>query len=365
MSPLQRYWRDLEQNGFTPDPAQQRVAQHTESLYRRLLAERRGLSGWWRQLLPWPAGAPVQGLYVWGGVGRGKTWLVDGFHDCLPHGWGLRLHFHRFMRRVHSELRQLPQQADPLTLVVRRLFGSRKMQVLCLDEFHVVDIADAMLLSGLLHALLARRIILLCTSNEHPDSLYRDGLQRQRFLPAIALLKEYMQLIRLDTETDYRLRHLEQARVYHVLEDWQQGDDLLQAQFVGIAGQADSVDGEMEINRRFLPVVQAAQGVVWFTFSDLCDGPRSVADYIELARCYHTVFLSQVPVMSALHDEQAKRFIDLVDEFYDRRVNLVLTAASAPEGLYRGRRLRSAFRRTVSRLQEMCSHDYLSSPHLS
>lgn len=363
MTPLQRYWRDLEQKGFTPDPAQQQLAQRTESLYQRLLAQRRSL--WWRRLAPWPGGASIKGLYVWGGVGRGKTWLVDGFHDCLPRGWGLRLHFHRFMRRVHSELRQLPQRTNPLRLVVRRLFRSGKVRVLCLDEFHVVDIADAMLLSGLLHALLARRIILLCTSNEHPDVLYRDGLQRQRFLPAIALLKEHTRLVQLESGADYRLRRLEQAEVCHVLQDWERGDELLHAQFAGIAGQAGSPGGELEINRRFLPVVRAAPGVVWFTFSDLCDGPRGVSDYIELARCYHTVFLSQVPIMSDAHDEQAKRFIDLVDEFYDRRVNLILTAASAPDGLYLGRRLRRAFQRTRSRLQEMCSHDYLSSPHLS
>ena len=362
-TPLQWYRQALQQVDFVPDPAQERVVEHTTHLHQQLLQER-AASRHWRRL--WfrhlAKKTPVQGLYLWGGVGCGKTWLMDGFHSCLLPGQGLRLHFHRFMNQVHALLRRLPTRRDPLPAVIARL--CQGVQVLCLDEFHVEDITDAMLLSGVLDALFVRGVALVSTSNEKPDALYSGGLQRERFAPAIALIQTHTCVLCLDSDTDYRQRYLDRAARYHIAPIKAQ-HTVLQGHFNRITGLSETIAGALRVNGRAIPFLCASEGVVWFAFTELCDGPRAVPDYIELARCYHTVLLSGVPVMRDVDNESAKRFINLIDEFYDRRVKLIIGAEAPPESLYIGRRLRQAFQRTGSRLQEMGSRAYLSCPHRS
>ena len=307
-----------------------------------------------------PPVAPARGLYLWGGVGRGKTCLVDSFFDTLPFDRKLRLHFHRFMQRVHAELRALGHQANPVDEVARRLGECR---ILCLDEFYVSDITDAMLLHKLLTGLFCNGVTLITTSNIPPDDLYRNGLHRHLFLPAIDLLKQHLEVFHLESGVDYRLRSLEQAEIYHApLDD--AADDRLAEAFHSIAPDTGEVDGELEVNNRRIPVVRQADGVVWFRFPDICDGPRSQLDYVEIARMCHTVLVSGIPVMDEGMENQARRFMALVDEFYDRNVKLIVSAQTPPDRLYQGKWLSREFQRTHSRLQEMQSHAYLEKPHL-
>ena len=375
MTPLQRYERDLRREDFVEDPAQRAVAEKLEGLYRRLVAADakdarwrgfiprrwRGLQ-WRRRFLFWRRGqaAPVRGLYLWGGVGRGKTYLADAFHDCLPFPRKRRMHFHRFMQRVHTELRGLQGRKNPLAIVADRIAGDAR--VLCFDEFFVSDITDAMLLGGLLAALFERGVALVATSNIPPDELYRDGLQRQRFLPAIELIKRHTEVVNLDDGADYRLRALERAELYH----WPLDDAAhasLRRSFRALAPEGERQREPLDINGRRLRPRRTADDVVWFDFSELCAAPRSQNDYIELARLYHTVLLGGVPQLSAAADDAARRFISLVDEFYDRNVKLILSAAAPLSDLYTGTRLAFEFQRTASRLQEMQSRDYLSRSH--
>ncbi len=292
-------------------------------------------------------------------MGRGKTWLMDLF--CAHAGVPVRReHFHRFMKEVHARLHELRDQADPLIRVATGMRGDAK--VLCLDELYVSDIADAMILAGLFDALLQQGVVLVCTSNTPPGGLYRDGLQRARFLPAIALLERHMEVMNVDAGVDYRLRQLEKAPLY--LESGApDSDDRMLERFVAIAGDSGSADGTLVVEGRAIPTRRSTADVVWFDFSAICDGPRSQADYVEIARDFHTIMVSRVPRFDAASDNQARRFIALVDELYDRNVKLVLSAAGPPEALYRGERLAFEFERTRSRLVEMQTHDYLARPH--
>lgn len=361
LTPLERYRADLAQPGFRQDPAQEAVVRHLESLYQRLKRQATGwrhlLSGLWFRRPP----APVKGVYLWGGVGRGKTYLMDTFFESLPFPDKMRVHFHRFMRRVHRELKTL-DQADPLETVAERL--SREARVICFDEFFVSDITDAMLLGNLLKGLFDRGVTLVATSNIEPDGLYKDGLQRARFLPAIALLNRHTEVVHLDSPVDHRLRALEQAELYHSPLD-QQADVSLSRSFASLLPEhAEVLDNQvLEVEGRPIPARRLADDVAWFEFEALCDGPRSQNDYIELAREYHAVVISNVPVLGVKNDDQARRFINLVDEFYDRNVKLVLSAEKPLTGLYQGGRLAFEFERTTSRLLEMQSHDYLARPH--
>lgn len=364
-SPLERYERDLHREDFIEDPAQRLAVQKLDRLYRELVeAERREQrrSPLGRALQRWRGRQPepVRGLYLWGGVGRGKTYLVDTFHDCLPFPRKLRIHFHRFMQRVHAELRKLEGETDPLEIVADGL--AREARVLCFDEFFVTDITDAMILGGLMQALFSRGVTLVATSNIVPDQLYRDGLQRQRFLPAIELVKRHTEVINVDAGTDYRLRALEKAELYHTPLDEQANESLLRS-FESLAPEAGMQWERLEINGRYLSSRWVADDVVWFEFSELCDSPRSQNDYIEIARIYHAVLLGNVPKMGAGSDDQARRFINLVDEFYDRNVKLIISAEVPIVELYEGGRLEFEFQRTRSRLQEMQSHEYLSRSH--
>lgn len=363
--PLQTYRRDLLRSDFQHDPAQEEAVRRLQRVADALTREpipaaRPGLLD--RLLGRTPAlPAPVRGLYLWGGVGRGKTYLMDTFFQALPMDDKLRLHFHRFMKRVHDELKTLRDRQDPLPLVADRL--AERTRILCLDEFFVSDITDAMLLGGLLKALFERGVTLVTTSNIPPDELYRGGLQRARFLPAIELLKRRLEVFHMDGGTDYRLRYLDTVSLYHTPLGEAADAALLDA-FEHVSPEPGTAGGELEIEGRLIPTRRQGDGVVWFDFAALCDGPRSQNDYIEIARLCHTVVLSGIPVLDRDREDPARRFLNLVDEFYDRHVKLILSAAAPIEQIYQGERLRFEYQRTVSRLIEMQSHDYLAREHL-
>jgi cell division protein ZapE len=365
MSPRERYQRDLQRPGFVRDEAQARAVERLQDLYERLLnqpvVETDGVKGWWnrvRGVRP----EPERGLYLWGGVGRGKTYLVDAFFDALPFPEKRRLHFHRFMREVHGRLRHLREFEDPLIRVAEEWAADTR--VLCFDEFFVSDIGDAMILSGLLRGLFANGVTLVATSNIPPDGLYQEGLQRVRFLPAIKLLKQHVEVLNVDGGEDYRLRFLEQAEIYHTPLD-EAADRVLADNFAHVCAECDDIerDTRLNIEGRSIAARRVGSGAVWFDFEAICDGPRGQADYIEIAQQFHTVLISGVPVFRREHEDQARRFISLVDEFYDRGVKLILSAETGVDELYQGRRLQFEFQRTVSRLVEMQSRDYLARPH--
>ncbi len=334
-----------------------------DDLYQRLLARQdageKGLSALLGKLRKQDP-KPETGLYLWGGVGRGKTYLMDTFFDCLPFERKLRVHFHRFMQRVHSELTELEGVKNPLETVADRL--AEEAIVVCFDEFFVTDIGDAMILGGLMEALFARGVTLVATSNIVPDKLYENGLQRQRFLPAIELVKKYTDVVNVDAGVDYRLRTLQQAELYHSPLD-KAADTSLRASFDALAVEPGKHWERIQINGRYLTVRCLAEDVAWFDFDELCDGPRSQNDYIELARIFHAVLLSGVPEFNPDLNDQARRFINLVDEFYDRNVKLVMAAQKPLLELYAGGSLEFEFQRTQSRLQEMQSHEYLAREH--
>ncbi len=362
-TPWQRYQADLQRENFTHDAAQEEAVRLLQALYERLMVRwGQGSGGLLSRLRRW-RGQPVEpetGLYLWGGVGRGKTYLVDSFYDCLPAQGKLRAYFHRFMQRVHAELISLEGEKNPLPIVADRL--AAQAQVICFDEFFVTDIGDAMILGGLIEALFARGVTLVATSNIEPALLYENGLQRQRFLPAIALLEKYTQVVNVDAGVDYRLRTLQRAQLFY----WPLGEEAdrsLQQSFDRLVLDESRHWERLEVNNRYLTCRRLGEDVAWFEFSELCDTPRSQNDYIELARIFHTVLISGVPAFEASMDDQARRFINLVDEFYDRNVKLVMTAAVPLHDLYRTGQLAFPFQRTVSRLQEMQSHDYLAREH--
>jgi len=360
-SPLAIYRRRVEKGELAVDAAQARAVEALERLYRDLLRAppRRGL----RQRLAKLAGkphAPVRGLYLWGSVGRGKTFVMDLFYNALPPAAKRRQHFHRFMADVHERLKKHRDVENPLELVAEEIAADTR--VICFDELAVTDIADAMLLGGLFAGLFARGVTLAATSNIAPDQLYSGGLQRQRFLPTIALLKEHTDVVHVDGSVDYRLRALERADVYQTPLG-ATAEQRLAEFFDGVAPDEGDQGGALELHGRRIDYRRAADGVIWFDFTAICDGPRSQDDYIELARLYQTVLVSNVPRFDATLENQARRFIALVDEFYDRRVKLILSAAAPATEIYRGERLRRDFLRTQSRLQEMQSHDYLSEAH--
>jgi cell division protein ZapE len=354
------YAERLASGRLQADPAQSIAVAELERLRQDLL-NHTPLRGWRRLRLRLGGRlSPVRGIYLWGGVGRGKTLLLDLFFDCLPFKDKKRLHFHRFMAAVHDELKALGGQENPLDLVADRI--AAEARIVCFDEFSVTDIADAMILGNLLAALFKRGVSFATTSNIEPKALYRDGLQRQQFLAAIELLELHTAVLHIESRNDYRLRVLERADVYQYPAG-KAADRHLADYFAAIAPSEVEPDGKILILGRELAHRQLADGVIWFDFETLCDGPRSQDDYIELSRIYQTVLLSDVPQFDETRENQARRFIALIDEFYDRRVKLILSAAAPLASLYRGRRQIQTFARTASRLQEMQSHDYLASAH--
>ena len=357
------YRRELRDNGYQSDPAQLvavgALSELRQRLIRRNRAASRGLKIM-RALLRRPARLPEPGLYLWGGVGRGKTWLMDMFYDSLPFTQKRRRHFHRFMQDVHSGLKQNAGHQAPLERVAANIAAG--VEVLCFDEFQVSDIADAMILGTLLGALFARGVTLVATSNSPPGELYRDGLQRQRFLPAIELLEQHTRVLAVEGGTDYRLRRLTRAGTY-LLTTLPGTEGRLAGLFKGLSHGAQPRSGAIEIAGRSIVATGVAPQAVWFEFQALCEGPRSTEDYIDVARTWPTVLLAHVPVLTAQHEDAARRFVALVDELYDRRVNLVITAAVPLLQLYQGERLQFEFQRALSRLTEMQTPEYLSQPH--
>jgi len=378
MTPMSRYRADLERDDFSYDAAQENAVKHLQRLYDDLqrtpapkpsnaisggskFSKVAGLLGKRKPSEPEMSGKPpVMGLYFWGGVGRGKTYLVDVFYESLPFDRKMRTHFNRFMQRVHRELDVHKGEKNPLTQIAAT-FAS-EARVICFDEFYVKDITDAMILGNLMEALFAQGVVLVATSNIVPDDLYKDGLQRTRFLPAIDLLKRHCEVVNVDSGVDYRLRALEQVEIFHSPLD-AEAEQLLAKSFRSVAGNDGRENAALTINQRELQTRRLHEGVVWFDFKMLCDGPRSQNDYIELSREFHTVLVSDVPKMGAGTDDQARRFISMVDEFYDRAVKLLLSAETEVESLYTGGNLNFEFERTLSRLQEMQSRDYLALAH--
>lgn len=353
------YREQLADHGYAADPAQKDAVQSLQAIQDKLTET--GSSSFLQNLLG-KKPALVKGLYLWGGVGRGKTWLMDLFFETLPMKNKGRWHFHRFMQQVHDELKTLKNKQDPLAIVAQRI--ANKHRVICFDEFFVSDIADAMILGTLFTYLFDAGITLIATSNIPPDNLYKDGLQRARFLPAIEKLKQHCNVMNVDNGIDYRLRTLEMAEIYHSPLDEASRKNMLDS-FVKLTGGHEINEKTVTINNRKIPVERLGEDIIWFNFTALCDGPRSAADYIEIARCYHTVMLSKAPQLDITLENQARRFISLVDEFYDHNVKLILSAAVTLDNLYTGKRLQFEFRRTNSRLTEMQSRDYLSREHLA
>jgi len=356
------YDHSLRREGHVRDPAQLEIIDRLEDLQQRILEQpprRGGLRSMFFRSQP---REPVRGLYLWGDVGRGKTFLMDIFFDSLDIAGKRRIHFHRMMQDVHERMKTLSFVENPLDKVAAAI--ARETRVLCFDEFFVSDIGDAMILGRLLEGLFSRGVTLVATSNVKPDELYRDGLQRQRFLPAIRLLNAHTDVVHLDGGTDYRLRLLEKAGTYLTPHDDAAVEKLGQL-FEDSASTRVETDVDLAVNGRPIRAQRSAKGIAWFRFDDICDGPRSQADYIEIARWYPEVIVSGVPQFGPTEDDQARRFIALVDEFYDRRVKLILSAATSADELYRGKRLAFEFDRTISRLTEMQSVDYLALPHLA
>jgi cell division protein ZapE len=361
-SPRAEYARRVASGALQDDPAQQRIVAELERLFTEVVAAEhraRSVRGRIAGLLKKPPHR-VRGLYLWGCVGRGKTLMMDLFFHCLPFSSKKRQHFHRFMASIHERLREMRETEDPLSIVADRI--AAECRIICFDEFAVGDIADAMILGKLFGALFERGVTLAATSNISPDDLYRDGLQRQRFLSAIEAIKANTNVIRIEGERDYRLRVLEGAPVYESPAD-SAAEARLAGAFRAIAPDEGEAEGTMSVHGRPLAFKRVSDGVVWFEFDSICDGPRSQDDYIELAREFQTVLVSGVPRFEPQLENQARRFIALVDEFYDRKVKLILSAAVPLAELYAGRKLRREFERTRSRLTEMQSHDYLAAAH--
>lgn len=357
------YRQSLEGEGHESDPAQEKIVERLADLQSRLLHEVSPLQKISELLRPggrrsYPG---VRGIYLWGDVGRGKTFLMDLFFETLAIKDKTRIHFHRMMADVHARLKMLGDIEDPLDRVAADI--ADESRVLCFDEFFVSDIADAMILGRLLDGLFRRGVTLVATSNTPPASLYSNGLQRERFLPAIDLLENRTRVLHLDGDTDYRLRLLQQAGTYLTPAD-ADAVSRLTHYFLEIAS-GDVVEARLlPILGRGIRTERCGKGVVWFDFEEICDGPRSQQDYIEIARWYPTVIVSSIPVLDEAQENQARRFIALVDEFYDRNVKLIVSAAVEIESLYQGKKLEFEYQRTSSRLIEMQSTSYLHAAHL-
>ena len=363
-----RHWirRHAKEHGFELDASQERAVDHFERLYEDLIGLERLEASLIRLLA---RKRVVRGLYLWGGVGRGKSFLMDSFYAGAPVRRKQRIHFHRFMQQVHRELFAKQGQAEPLAAIARD--WAKEARLLCLDEFHITDITDAMVMKRLLEAFFEQGVVIVTTSNFEPDSLYMHGLQRNQFVPAIELIKQNLDVVNVDTGTDYRLRELEKAGVYHTEHD---ADPALERAFRSIASEPET-SSEIEVEGRTLQVRAHAPGVAWFDFAELCEGPRGKPDYIELACRYHTVLVSNIPRFGARDADKLRRFVWMIDEFYDRRVKLIVSAAAPAEQLvitadesgdtFQANLNASLNERLVSRLTEMQSHDYLAQPHLS
>lgn len=353
MDVIHYYQKALADKGYQADAAQEKAIMRLQRLFDEFLDYQRSQQSILTRWLKKPQ-AP-QGVYLWGGVGRGKSFLMDAFYECLPVERKARLHFHEFMRGVHQQLKQLRSQSDPLEVVAKTI--AQRYEIICFDEFHVSDIADAMILYKLLDELFKHGVSFVMTSNYQPDLLYTDGLHRDRILPAIALIKKRMDVFNVDTGVDYRRRTLEQVRLY-LTPITEQTDHELRQIFQGLSG-APAQAAVLEVEHRELPVMACHNEVVWFDFEVLCAGPRSQNDYLELASRFSSVMVSGVPRMTAQDASAARRFTWLVDVLYDHKVKLIIAAQVEAAQLYTDGPMASEFHRTESRLAEMQSKEYL------
>lgn len=366
LSPVELYHRSIESGEVLADPAQKVVVELLDELYCQVMARSPKSTGFLGRVLgkwmPKTSSSKVLGLYVWGGVGRGKTMMMDMFFSALPAERRQRMHFHRFMRRVHDSLGRHGGQANPLLKVADEIASAG--DVLCFDEFFVSDIGDAMILGEVMRALFQRNVTLIATSNVEPANLYKNGLQRSRFLPAIDEIYGHCNVHEIDQGQDFRLRALQQAKLYH-FPLGAEATQSMQVNFSALAAEHEKANVALRIENRSIEALKVAGDVAWFEFPSICEGPRSQNDYIELATLFTTVLVSNVPLLDASREDAARRFISLVDEFYDRRVKLIVSAQESITDLYQGQRLTFEFERTQSRLLEMQSETYLSEPHIA
>lgn len=359
LRPAEWYRQASQKEGFIHDTAQAAAIERLDALWAELMEFKKKRNRFLGRSLRSPD-AP-RGLYLWGGVGRGKSFLMDAFFSCVPYRRKRRVHFHHFMAEVHNQLKTLSSEADPLLTVADRI--ARATRLLCFDEFHVSDIADAMILSRLLGALFERDVVMVMTSNYPPDGLYPNGLQRMNFLPAIDMLKKEMDVLNVDGGHDYRLRELTREPLFQV-PSGSEATARMQIMFDRLRGGVPELKPEITLFGRRIRALRHAPGVIWFDFMAICGGPRGQADYLEIAREYHTVFISDIPQLAPAQASEARRFTWLVDVFYDHRVKLVASAAAEPAALYPEGVQASEFFRTASRLTEMQSTAYLELPHL-
>jgi len=355
---LDYYNKVIARRGYVSDASQMAAVATLQELYDEWVGYKARRNTRLKRLFVKPE--LPRGVYLWGGVGRGKSFLMDSFYLCVPLVKKRRVHFHHFMRDVHQALDELKGAEDPLKLLARDI--AEKYRLICFDEFHVNDIADAMILGRLLEHLFDNRVMLCMTSNYHPDLLWKDGLQRAKFLPAIELIKARLEIINVDAGVDYRLRALESAKVYHtpVSADTVRA---LSAEFSRIAEVEDETQA-LDVEGREISYLRRAGGVVWFDFKTLCGGPRSYTDYVDLARRFHTIVLSDVPEMGPRQAAEARRFTWLIDVMYDARVKMIMSAAVPAQQLYTQGALAHEFARTVSRIEEMQTVDYLRLPRV-
>ncbi len=359
MAPSKRYQAGLQRGDWQSDPAQIAALQSLDRIQQALLENSRS-SFFEKMSAAFRDNTPVKGLYLWGGVGRGKTFLTDLLFESLPADNKSRWHFHRFMQDIHARLRLLKDTEDTLSVLAKEI--AKNTRILILDEFFVSDIGDAMILGRLLDQLFERGVCLVTTSNIPPQDLYRDGLQRASFLPAIALLEQHCEVLQLQSAQDYRLRQLAHAATYLTPAD-ENAEQGLHEHYLRLTQHHVPTQEVLHINGRPIKSKAISEGVAWFEFAELCEGPRAVSDYIEIARDFHTVLLSNVPRFALHNEDPARRFVHLIDEFYDRHVNVLLSAQADPIALYQGEKLQREFERTSSRLIEMQSLDYLALEH--
>lgn len=359
-TPYQIYQQVIQNNEFFADPQQEKAILAFQEIYDQLLIAQKNNFLLHKIKHTFKRSKPVHGLYIWGSVGAGKTWLMDIFFKSLPIKSKLRLHFHHFMQQVHTHLKELQGQKDPLKIIAKRF--AKQAKILCFDEFFVTDITDAMILGNLLAALFNEGVTLVTTSNLPPDELYRNGLQRNRFLPAIALLKKYTQILHLQSLADYRLRELTQAGVYFYPLN-KENEQKIANLFQHLAHGSEVKQQVLTINNRTIETIAYSHNIVWFDFNILCHTPRSQLDYLEIAKTYHTVFLSNVPAIKANELNAIRYLINLIDILYDCRVKLIVLAEVAIPDIYVEGDLRFEFQRTCSRLLEMQSEHYLELGH--
>ena len=365
---LNAYLKSIENGELRLDPDQKQVIEELDLIYSAIIEQnnkqpikKKSFSSFFFNRSETTSLKPITGLYLHGGVGRGKTHLVDFFFERLPIEKKMRLHFHRFMQIVHEELAKLDGVSDPLKQVAQMF--TNKAQILCFDEFHVIDITDAMLLGRLLEHLFSNGLVLVTTSNFHPDDLYKNGLQRDRFIPAIKLLKEHTKVVEMGGNYDYRSEAFKELGVYYFVND-DKADERLDKHFKQLSG-IDLYEGkkELKINNRKIPVKKFSSDVAWFEFDDLCNTARSTDDFSEIAHYFKTVLISNIPQMDSSLDDAARRFINMIDTFYDMHVNIVVSAAAEPLKLYSGKKLDFEFDRAISRINEMQTSRYIEGQH--